>query len=71
MSRSLLQTQGFLRDLRSAQRLEQTLREVLATPERLVDFGEKALSKIAADFTLTHMLDSYTQLYRATASRRC
>jgi glycosyltransferase involved in cell wall biosynthesis len=62
--------EGILRDLRSAPALATALVETFANPARLVDFGANARSRIAADFSLTRMLDHYDQLYRAIALRR-
>jgi glycosyltransferase involved in cell wall biosynthesis len=61
---------GIIADLRTVPDLAAALSAAMADAARLVDFGTNARSRVAAEFSLTRMLDRYADLYRAVAQRR-
>ena len=56
--------EGIIADLSSPALLATELSTLLAAPERLVDFGEKARTRILGHFSLGSMADAYAALYR-------
>ncbi len=60
---------GWIEPLPSVEALAACLEEILAAPSRLVDFGQNARKKVAAQFSLESMISAYEDLYRACASR--
>jgi glycosyltransferase involved in cell wall biosynthesis len=61
---------GWLRDLREPFALARAIEELHEEGAAFVDFGKKASTRVAAEFSLERMLARYTQLYRALAARR-
>ncbi len=57
--------EGLIADLSTPAALATELRALLAQPDRLVDFGEKARTRILVHFSLGPMADAYDALYRA------
>ena len=60
---------GIVADLATPAALAAQLGAVLAQPERLVDFGQKARTKMIRDFSIDSMSGAYAGLYQ-TAIRR-
>ena len=56
--------EGLIADLSTPALLTTELSALLAAPERLVDFGEKARTRILGYFSLGSMADAYAALYR-------
>lgn len=57
--------EGLIADLSHPASLATELSALLTTPERLVDFGEKARTRILGHFSLGSMADAYAALYLA------
>ena len=57
--------EGLIADLSHPGALASELSALLTTPERLVDFGEKARTRILGHFSLGSMADAYAALYLA------
>ncbi len=57
-------TDGLLADLATPAALAAQLTTLLAQPARLVDFGQKARTKMLRDFSIDAMADAYASLYR-------
>ena len=58
---------GILADLTTSAALSTALMPLLSTPQALVDMGLHARTTVEFRFSLTTMLDAYSQLYRAYA----
>lgn len=56
---------GVIADLSTSALLATQLAEWLAQPERLVDFGQKARSKMLGHFSIDSMAEAYADLYHA------
>ena len=56
---------GVIADLATPAALAAQLTALLAQPGRLVDFGQKARTKMTARFSIACMADAYASLYRA------
>ena len=59
--------EGVIADLATPAALAAQLTALLAQPERLIDFGEKARTRILGHFSIGSMADAYAALYRAVA----
>lgn len=60
---------GVIADLSTPAALATALTALLTQPARLVDFGEKARTKIIGHFSIGSMTDAYAALYRASRHR--
>ena len=58
---------GLIADLATPAALAAQLTALLAQPERLADFGQKARAKMLRDFSLGAMAGAYERLYRSLA----
>ncbi len=56
---------GIIADLTTCAALAAELARLLAAPERLVDFGRKARTKMLREFSLDAMADAYAGLYES------
>ena len=63
-------TDGLIADLATPAALAAQLAALLAQPERLVDFGQKARTKTLRDFSIDAMADAYAGLYRTMLTPR-
>lgn len=59
--------EGVIADLSTPAALAVQLAALLSQPERLIDFGEKARTKIIGHFSIGLMADAYAALYRTVA----
>ncbi len=59
---------GVIADLTTPAALAAQLSALLAQPERLVDFGQKARTKMTGHFSLTTMADAYARLYQTATT---
>jgi glycosyltransferase involved in cell wall biosynthesis len=57
--------EGIIADLSTPTLLATELSSLIATPERLVDLGKKARTRVLGHFSLGSMADAYAALYRA------
>ena len=57
--------EGLIADLSTPSALAAELSALLTTPRRLVDFGEKARTRILGQFSLGTMAEAYAALYRS------
>jgi glycosyltransferase involved in cell wall biosynthesis len=62
---------GVIADLSTPANLAAQLASLLATPERLVDFGRKARTKMLEHFSIDSMAAAYARLYRTVAAPPC
>jgi len=60
---------GWLADFETPDALAGRVAEILAQPDRLVDFGPRARNKVREQFSLASMTSAYERLYRACAPR--
>ena len=59
---------GIIADLTTPTALAAQLTALLAQPDRLVDFGQKARTKMTGHFSLTTMADAYARLYQTATT---
>ena len=59
---------GLIADLSTPTALVAALTPLLSRPDRLVDFGEKARTKITGHFSITSMTAAYAALYRSVVT---
>jgi glycosyltransferase involved in cell wall biosynthesis len=62
--------EGVIADLSTPAALATELAALLAHPKRLVDFGQKARTKMTRDFSIDSMAGSYSRLYHSLAVSR-
>ncbi len=60
-------TNGFLRDIDSAETLAAILREAIAAPSQLVTLGANARAEVRRRFSMESMVAGYARLYRESA----
>jgi glycosyltransferase involved in cell wall biosynthesis len=61
---------GIIADLTTAEALAEQMALLLTQPERFVDFGRKARTKMLENFSIDSMAAAYAQLYRSIVARR-